>query len=120
MGKIAEALKANLKEIAQSDARALREIDNELRKASAPIHPNDALNGRGQLDLLLGRGSFEKQTVSTLKKLCRENKIKGYSKLKKPELCKELKKNGIVLANMLVFLNRKYQSTTSNRMQKLI
>ena len=35
MGKIAEALKANLKEIAQSDARALREIDNELRKASA-------------------------------------------------------------------------------------
>ena len=95
MGKIAEALKANLKEIAQSDARALREIDNELRKASAPIHPNDALNGRGQLDLLLGRVSFEKQTVSTLKKLCRENKIKGYSKLKKPELCKELKKNGI-------------------------
>ena len=95
MGKIADALKANLKEIAQSDARSLREIDSELRNACQSANPKNALNGRGQLDLLLGRGSFEKQTVSTLKKLCKDNKIKGYYKLKKLELCKALEKSGV-------------------------
>ena len=31
MGRLAEALRANLKSVAESDARALREIDQELK-----------------------------------------------------------------------------------------
>ena len=95
MGKIANALKANLKQIAQSDARSLREIDSQLRNASQSANPKNALRGKDQLELLLGRGSFEKQTVSTLKRLCKDNKIKGYYKLKKLELCRELEKSGV-------------------------
>ena len=34
MGQIAEALRANLKAVAESDARALRDLDRELNNAS--------------------------------------------------------------------------------------
>ena len=45
MGKIAEALRANLQSIAQSDARSLRELDQELFNAKAaarstPTYPS--------------------------------------------------------------------------------
>ena len=39
MGKIAEALRANLKAVAASDARSLRELDQELRSPRAPPKP---------------------------------------------------------------------------------
>ena len=34
MGRIADSLRANLREIAQSDARSLREMDAELKAAT--------------------------------------------------------------------------------------
>ena len=34
MGQISEALRANLKAVAESDARTLRELDRELKTAS--------------------------------------------------------------------------------------
>lgn len=97
MGKIAEALRANLQAVAQSDARALRELDQELKAATAAIAAPApaALSGRADVKALLGQGSFEQQTVKTLKQLCRQHQIRGFSKLKKTELCKVLTEQGI-------------------------
>ena len=97
MGKIAEALRANLQAVAQSDARALRELDQELKAATASIGAPApaALSGRADVKALLGQGSFQQQTVKTLKQLCKEHQIRGFSKLKKTELCKALTEQGI-------------------------
>ena len=43
---------------------------------------------------LLGQGSWD-QTNKTLQSLCRDNGIKGFSKLKKAGLVDVLKKNGV-------------------------
>ena len=96
MGKIAEALRANLKAVAASDARSLRELDQELRNATEPATAAPQLTGRKRMAALLGKGSFQQQTVATLKRLCKEHAIKGYSKLRKAELAKELERHGVV------------------------
>ena len=56
MGKIAEALRANLQAVAKSDARALRELDQELKAATAAIGTPApaALSGRADVKALLG------------------------------------------------------------------
>ena len=90
MGKIAEALRANLQTIAQSDARSLRELDQELFNAKAAAQNTPQLQGREQLKALLGKGSFQQQTVATIKRICKENGISGYSKLRKAELVRAL------------------------------
>ena len=96
MGKIAEALRANLRAVAESDARNLRDIDQELRKATAPAATTHQLTGRERLAALLGQGSFQQQTVSTLRRLCKENGISGTSKLRKAELVKKLECQGVM------------------------
>ena len=96
MGRLAEALRANLKSVAESDARALREMDQELKAATSGVVPSEAqLSGQVDAKALLGKGSFKQQTVKTLRRLCKENGIKGFSKLKKAELCKTLEAQGI-------------------------
>lgn len=95
MGRLADALRANLKAVAESDARALREIDQELKAASSHPTTSPELPGTNKAAALLGKGSFKQQTVATLKRLCKENGIKGYSKLKKLDLCKALEAQGI-------------------------
>ena len=96
MGRLAEALRANLKSVAESDARALREMDQELKAATSGFVPSEAqLSGQVDAKALLGKGSFQQQTVKTLRRLCKENGIKGFSKLKKTELCKTLEAQGI-------------------------
>lgn len=90
MGRLADALRANLKAVAESDARALREIEQELKAASNDSTSSPQLSGSVNAAALLGNGSFQQQTVATLKRLCKENGIKGYSKLKKLDLCKAL------------------------------
>lgn len=96
MGRLAEALRANLKSVAASDARALREIDQELKAATSGVVRAEAqLTGQVDAKALLGKGSFKQQTVTTLKRLCKENGIKGFSKLKKAELCQTLEAQGI-------------------------
>ena len=94
MGKIADALRSNLQELAQSDARSLRAIDQELKAAREPQPPAE-LNASIDAKALLGNGSFEKQSVNALKKLCKANGIKGYSKLKRPELSELLTASGV-------------------------
>ncbi len=95
MGKIAEVLRANLQTIAQSDARSLRELDQELFNAKAAAQNTPQLQGREHLKALLGMGSFQQQTVATLKRICKENGISGYSKLRKAELAAQLTAEGI-------------------------
>ena len=96
MVTIAEALRANLRAVVASDARSLREFDQELRNATAPATVAPQLSGRERMAALLGQGSFQQQSVATLKRLCRENGISGYSKLRKAELAKELERHGVV------------------------
>ena len=96
MGELADALRAKLKAVAASDARALREIDQELKAATAQVaSPAPALSGQIDQKALLGLGSFKQQTVTTLKQLCKQHGIKGYSKWKKPDLCKALEAEGV-------------------------
>ena len=96
MGQLADALRANLKAVAASDARALREIDQELRAATAQVaSPAPVLPGQIDAKALLGQGRFQQQTVATLRSLCKQHGIKGFSKLKKLELCKALEAEGV-------------------------
>ena len=96
MGKIADALRNNLRSLAESDARSLRELDQELsalRTSQLPSQP--ALPKRPDVKALLGCGTFQQQTVATLKRLCKENGIKGFSKLRKAELAARLSAEGV-------------------------
>ena len=96
MGRIADALRATLKTVAESDARALRDIDQELRRVSDAERPTSpSLSCRVDAKALLGEGSFHQQTVANLKRLCKAHGITGYSKLKKAELCQVLQAKGI-------------------------
>ena len=96
MGRIADALRATLKTVAESDARALRDLDQELRRVSDAEQPTSAsLPGQVDAKALLGEGSFHQQTVASLKRICKTNGIKGYSKLKKAELCQALEAKGV-------------------------
>ena len=58
MGKIADALRSNLQELAQSDARSLRAIDQELKAAREPQPPAE-LKASMDAKALLVSGSFE-------------------------------------------------------------
>ena len=93
MGRIADSLRSNLREIAQSDARSLREMDAELKAAT-----NDSkvpqFSPNQKIKALLGEGSWI-QTNKTLQKLCKDNRIKGFWKLNKVGLVAILKKNGV-------------------------
>ena len=96
MGKIAEALRNNLRSIAESDARSLRELDRELgaiRETSSS--GQQALIQRPEAKALIGEGTFMQQTVATLKRICKENGIKSVSKLRKAELAARLTAEGV-------------------------
>ena len=96
MGKIAEALRSNLRSLAESDARNLRGLDQELR-ALRDTHPSEqqVLPQRPEAKALLGGGTFQQQTVAALKRICKENGIKGVSKLRKAELAARLTAEGV-------------------------
>ena len=94
MGRIAEALRANLRTLAQSDARSLRSLDQELQQASAAASAS-ALPSDQSVRALLGKGSFLQQNITTLKGLCRQHGIKNTSKLKKAELAAVLEQHGV-------------------------
>ena len=93
---IADLLEATSRELAGTDARVYRRVGEHLQRTaqaiddlSSPTEPsNRAL-------ALLGRGTFLQQTVATLKALCRQHGIPGYSKLKKAELARVLEQHGL-------------------------
>jgi hypothetical protein len=81
MGKIAEALRENLRQLAQADARILRELDGALPSISQP-EPQVA----GEL-----AEGLEKLGVKELKALCKERGFKGYTGLNKAALIQRLR-----------------------------
>ena len=93
MGRIADSLRANLREVAKSDARSLKEMDEELRSATQ-LSGIPQLKQSKKIKALLGQASWD-QTNKTLQDLCRKNGIKGFSTLKKGGLVALLKKNGV-------------------------
>lgn len=81
MGKIAEALRANLRELAQADARMLRELDGALAGDPEP-KPGVAGAHADGLDAL---------SVPNLRALCKQRGLKGYSSLPKSALIARLR-----------------------------
>ncbi len=73
MGKIAEKLRANLRDLAQADARFLRELDDALPAAPAP---QPGVAGA------LGDG-LESLSARDLKTLCKQRGYKGYTSFSK-------------------------------------
>jgi hypothetical protein len=94
MGRIADALRANLRTVAQSDARSLRVLDEELKAASEAMAPG-AFPAPEDVLALRGSGSFQQQSVATLRRLCRQHGITGFSRLKKAELAQVLEQHGV-------------------------
>ena len=76
MGKIAEALRANLRELAQADARMLRELDGTL-----PLMAQTEARVAGEL-----ADGLDRLGVKELKALCKERCFKGYTRLNKAAL----------------------------------
>ena len=93
MGRIADSLRANLREVAKSDARSLKEMDEELRSATQ-FSGTPQLKQSKKIKALLEKASWD-QTNKTLQDLCRKNVIKKFSALNKAGLVLLLKKNGV-------------------------
>ena len=81
MGKIAEALRANLRELAQADARMLRELDGAL-----PLMAQTEARVAGEL-----ADGLDRLGVKELKALCKERGFKGYTSLTKAALIQRLR-----------------------------
>ena len=81
MGKIAEALRANLRELAQTDARMLRELDGAL-----PLMAQTEARVAGEL-----AEGLDRLGVKELKALCKERGFKGYTGLTKAGLIQRLR-----------------------------
>lgn len=92
MGRIAEALRANLRELTQADARLLRELDGALPSMAQP-EPQVA----GELV-----EGLERLGVKELKALCKERGFKGYTSLNKAALIQRLRGVEATLAEKVV------------------
>ena len=92
MGRIAEALRANLRELTQADARLLRELDGALPSMAQP-EPQVA----GELV-----EGLERLGVKELKALCKERGFKGYTSLNKAALIQRLRGGEATLAEKVV------------------
>ena len=93
---IADLLEATSRELAGTDARVYRRVGEHLQRTSQAIEELSAPAEPSNWALaLLGKGSFLQQSVTTLKALCKQHGIPGYSKLKKADLAKVLEQHGL-------------------------
>lgn len=94
---IADLLEQTNRELAGTDARVYRRVGEHLQRTGAALQSlQDAeTSGIPPAKALLGKGSFLKQSVASLKRLCKENGIKGYTKLQKEALAKVLETHGV-------------------------
>ncbi len=81
MGKIAEALRANLRELAQADARMWRELDGAL-----PLMAQTEPRVAGEL-----AEGLDRLGVKELKALCKERGFRGFTSLTKAALIQRLR-----------------------------
>jgi len=94
---IADLLETTTRELAGTDARVYRRVGTHLQRTAQAIEElNSPVSAsRGNALALLGRGSFQQQSVSTLKGLCKQHGIKGFSKYKKADLAQVLEQHGV-------------------------
>jgi hypothetical protein len=94
---IADLLEQTNRELAGTDARVYRRVADHLQRSGSALNAlQDAQPGESQAPkALMGKGSFLKQSVASLKRLCKENGIKGTSKLQKAALAKVLEDHGV-------------------------
>jgi hypothetical protein len=93
---IADLLEATSRELAGTDARVYRRVGEHLQRTAQAIEELSATAETSQRALaLLGKGSFLQQSVATLKALCKQHGIQGYSKLKKADLTRVLEQHGL-------------------------
>ena len=93
---IADLLEATSRELAGTDARVYRRVGEHLQRTSQAIEElSSPAESSNRTQALLGKGSFLQQSVATLKGLCKQNGIPGYSKLKKAELASVLEQHGL-------------------------
>ena len=93
---IAELLEATSRELAGTDARVYRLVGEHLQRTAQAIKElSSPAESSHRALALLGKGSFLQQSVATLKGLCKQNGIPGYSKLKKAELARVLEQHGL-------------------------
>jgi hypothetical protein len=94
---IADLLEQTNRELAGTDARVYRRVGEHLQRAGAALQnlTDHEAAGSPASKALLGKGSFLKQSLASLKRLCKEHGIKGYSKLQKDALAKVLEHHGV-------------------------
>jgi hypothetical protein len=92
---IADLLEHTGRELAATDARVYRRVATHLERSSSALQDLQAPEAPAATALLLGKGSFHKQSLATLKALCREQGLKGTSRLKKAELADLLERQGV-------------------------
>ena len=94
---IADLLEQTNRELAGTDARVYRRVGEHLQRSGAALQnlTDHEAAGSPATKALLGKGSFLKQSLASLKRLCKEHGIKGYSKLQKDALAKVLEHHGV-------------------------
>jgi len=94
---IADLFEATSRELAGTDARVYRRVGEHLQRTTQALEDLQSPSPQAASSplALLGRGSFQQQTVATLKGLCKQHQIPGYSKLKKADLARVLEQHGI-------------------------
>jgi hypothetical protein len=94
---IADLLEATNRELAGTDARVYRRVGTHLQRTAQVIEElkGTSTEPANAALALLGRGSFQQQSVATLKGLCKQHGITGYSKFKKADLASVLEQHGV-------------------------
>lgn len=94
---IADLLERTNRELAGTDARVYRRVGEHLQRSGTALQSlqDPGAPGSPAPQALLGKGSFLKRSVASLKRLCKQHGIKGYSKLKKDALAKVLENHGV-------------------------
>lgn len=94
---IADLLEQSHRDLAATDARVYRRVATHLERSASALQAleDNQPEAPRPRTLLPGRGSFLQQPVATLKRLCKEHGIQGYSKLRKAALATELERHGV-------------------------
>lgn len=94
---IADLLEATARDLAGTDARVYRRVGTHLQRTAQAIEElsSEASTPVVNALALLGRGSFQQQNVATLKALCKQHGIKGFSMYKKADLARVLEQHGV-------------------------
>jgi hypothetical protein len=97
---IADLFLAANTELARSDARLYRSVDQHLKRARAILNQEDSPSTErpildDPLRDLTGPPSFERQTRQSLQNLCKLHAIRGFSRMTKEGMVEALKSKGV-------------------------